>query len=1233
MTDMVQEPPPLLRSLRDFIWNLNDVAKDNTVTGYQSKNIPFVKQAPAWSEKSFQSGSQTTDCRDQGENMSRSFSLHGGSTSVSFLDRRERMADSMLEQDSSILDSSASIPISWKSSEDASVVLNKILGYKSIPTHMVVDRSKLSVVESPSSTDKSSPRRDHVDNSSFQLVEERKWNELIESIGENHIRAYVTKSGGSSTMSNGSRGNLLLHEVCKNEPPIDVVDALLKANEEAAEAKGQWGYLPLHCACSSGAAPAVVESLLRAFPEGAKTRDGNDLMLPIHLACKWGADEGILASLLNSHPEGILLRDIYGKLPIDYANSLRSQLDRDTAIACLRHASTLIQSARAQRTRMALEPEDVELRLQQLAGETAKREELEKAIDDQAGEYWHLLESEQKKVQVLEKFKALLEAECQVMTNLQESQAETIAELEQNGRLSTALQQQLADKANILEEKVAALEKTEKLKQKTIDEKLEHEHTDRLEIREVFRSLCDQQLEKEKSLEVKIQALERSEEKKQSIVENLQRALQDRLELLEASHTLRNEDLEAAFNKELANALSDQEFAYQTMVEATQQKVESLEAKLREVTFRSEDGTKYKNLFECEQNKVKLLEEERADEHQEIVDSNQLQKFENTVREESADLCSTKEQENEIEWKKSQTQYELRLEVERNRVEHLEASYFDAKTLLASEQKKVQDLERCTYQICEILEAERERAKSLEASHLASTKELKIEQDNVRKLKESETKAKALIESMKDALDNPRLNPKECFQLADAHQLLKGGQREIRSLELALAETQGHYEAEKKKTKAIQQSKWKRNTVLHSLQNRIFIVEQVHSQTLKVLENEREILQSTKESLVETEDLLGSERRKVKELTLSQAEWSKLLEKEKRAVGSLEGSLESHVTTIMTLELFQRDTQGLLEKEQDKVKALKQEQAEMQADRLKEIQGASLKSGLLLEASRFTVRQLEKKCVQKEELVLSDQRKVQQLENILEEKDTLINLEKKKAKDSEFDYSKMNSLLNAEARKVRELEKAASRLKADLKSEQRTVIALEQIQARKQMLIESEQNKVKALEHAQGQKQALLECKQKKVRNLGESRAKVQTKLKDAPKCLNALREQDAERQSRSTKLDTNPNVRAVVARLSRQAKKRDSMLSSVLQTLDSDDPQKLQNEGPTVGAKAHLSALTRKIATDAFGSLTEEENTARGTLARPAFGGLSLSHFLVLNRLGMFWVQSLYQRRKANYD
>jgi hypothetical protein len=179
----------------------------------------------------------------------------------------------------------------------------------------------------------------------------------------------------------------------------------------------------------------------------------------------------------------------------------------------------------------------------------------------------------------------------------------------------------------------------------------------------------------------------------------------------------------------------------------------------------------------------------------------------------------------------------------------------------------------------------------------------------------------------------------------------------------------------------------------------------------------------------------------------------------------------------------------------------------------------------------------------------------------------------------------------------------ASRLKADLKAERRTVIALEQMHSRKQVLQESEQNKVEVLELAQDQKQG----------------------------------QQDTERQILFTKLETKASIlegaRAEVVILSGQAKKRDLMLSLVLESLDSITPRKLQNEAPIVGAKAHLSAHAQKIGADVFGSLTEEKQTAKGTLARPAFGGLSLSNFLLLNRLGMFWAQSLYASRSANSD
>jgi hypothetical protein len=153
----------------------------------------------------------------------------------------------------------------------------------------------------------------------FDLIESRKWNDLMERLQSHPSDAAIVASEGVSS----AQGNYALHEVCKNQPPIKVIERLLEANPDAIKAKGRWGYTPLHYACSSGASPEVVARLIKAYPTSTRTRDESNEFLPIHLAAKWGAAEDVIISILTTYPEGCFLKDSVGKTPMDHAKSLQ----------------------------------------------------------------------------------------------------------------------------------------------------------------------------------------------------------------------------------------------------------------------------------------------------------------------------------------------------------------------------------------------------------------------------------------------------------------------------------------------------------------------------------------------------------------------------------------------------------------------------------------------------------------------------------------------------------------------------------------------------------------------------------------------------------------------------------------------------------------------------------------------------------------------------------------------
>lgn len=186
----------------------------------------------------------------------------------------------------------------------------------------------------------------------FDLIESRKWNELIERLQTHPSDASVVASEGVSS----AQGNLALHEACKNQPPIKVVEALLKAFPDAIKTKGRWGYTPLHYACSSGASPEVVARLIKAYPAATRIRDESNDFLPIHLAAKWGAAEEVIMSILTTYPEGYFLKDTTGKTAIENGKTLPMPI-RESVVRALEHGPMLCAVSKAAMERLDHEKE------------------------------------------------------------------------------------------------------------------------------------------------------------------------------------------------------------------------------------------------------------------------------------------------------------------------------------------------------------------------------------------------------------------------------------------------------------------------------------------------------------------------------------------------------------------------------------------------------------------------------------------------------------------------------------------------------------------------------------------------------------------------------------------------------------------------------------------------------------------------------------------------------------
>ncbi|KAL3802958.1 hypothetical protein HJC23_011581 [Cyclotella cryptica] len=98
-----------------------------------------------------------------------------------------------------------------------------------------------------------------------------------------------SKSEDCSDNADMTSGENILHDVCRHNPPLDVIELLLTALRHRRGitcARDDDGRTPLHVAVASGASSVVVDALAMADPVPASMGDG-DNRSPLHLAVKF----------------------------------------------------------------------------------------------------------------------------------------------------------------------------------------------------------------------------------------------------------------------------------------------------------------------------------------------------------------------------------------------------------------------------------------------------------------------------------------------------------------------------------------------------------------------------------------------------------------------------------------------------------------------------------------------------------------------------------------------------------------------------------------------------------------------------------------------------------------------------------------------------------------------------------------------------------------------------------
>lgn len=1030
----------------------------------------------------------------------------------------------------------------------------------------------------------------------FQLVEKSNWSALVKHIKKNPQSAFVRMTHGAGGYSLSSKGNLLLHEVCRFDPTLELINALISVNNSALKATGEHGRLPLHFACACGASSEVVQRLIIAFPAATKLRDGGDLMLPLHLACKWGSSKGVLKALMAVHPEGRKVRDIYAKTPMDYAKAIASPELRSMTVACLQSTvrkvtfqdrATLFKN---NATNAGLQQEN-----QQLATENA------------------------------------------IVKSFQETQEARIKDLADEYSVLKSLQTDNNQKKMILEKKLEVLVKANQVKQELI-ERLEHENSVKYNV-ELKRAL--------KGQEEKYRELLKSE---QSRVAELERRAKD----MEITHTmytnaiLVEHDREAEQFEALSLEFKELETRLRASLSATEERNQLLEAELLE------KSKKFKELITAEREKVVFLET-HVNKVNELLESEQkrFQELEEILKQTIA-VESEQREEMAAEFSKKEENYKNLLKAEKDKVASLQEDYDEVRRLLKAEiermstfharenelkhlvelqQRKLRQLQHTE----KLLEAEKQKCENLQVSESKTRAELAAEQDKVKaleaKLREVQNeldieratieKLRALLEQKQAEYEAEKKKVKALQKTqANKRQLLETLQHKVKILEEALAESKSIADQENDRLEAVMSEledvKYlldkEREVVkeLHTAKNQLADLLDKEKQKVRDLEQAQVVTEAEMQSsqdetdeksmkkLVETQKQLNMERNRVASLKEEQAQLDAVIEAKSTKLESLEArlcakeaELQAERLRFEALEKQQAETEDILQSEQKRAGNLEQEHR-MLVERLAEEESQVRALELALIETKSHVDSVESKLSAlgqtrkevQESFTDVEREKVKELENILASYKDQLEAEQELVQELELELSEARSLCNAERRKVAELTQAMDAAFTDLQSEKRLVDSLEQDRARKHVIIESEQNKVKALEHARDQLQALLEWEKKNLKMHLDKHYDVESKLKEAQLNLStamaSLNEKNTTVDILTQQLESLGALRKEVVRLNSEARQRDVLLASVLKTIG--DDKKYATEKSINEVKGQVESLKRLIGLDLAG-------------------------------------------------
>jgi len=849
----------------------------------------------------------------------------------------------------------------------------------------------------------------------------------------------------------GASENLLLHEVCKNEPSVEAVTTLIEVHDTAVKTAGQWGYLPIHCACAAGASEDVIRALLKAHSESIESF-GDDKMFPLHLACKRGAPMGIFELLLISYPSACVAEDVYEKTPMDYVLSLVEGPERAKKLELLgRHIQTMYLSTADIMSENRQKVFTLERDLTELFNKSLSLEGDLKGKQERSSDLGEQLKANQEKVVELERELGMERAKASVFgENLKKELAKSHAlegELRDDRTKASHLETEL--KTNCDEWSVLGAEMEEEFKKSSAElnkertriAELEKKLTGEKEKCSIFEGQLQNQREQSSSLDVTLNA------EREKVC-----AVQEKLAAAKLRWLI---EKQAIYERDGLNLAG----AYQLLLEES--KADATPQKERWLAKRNE-------IFE--KNDIQMADAYNStDKHACSLFERQAiyEKVDHQLIEAYKIICKT-----EVDLKQERTKWLLERQIILEKNDHNMAEAFstirDTGMSLAAKSFKLEE--------CEGVLNERQT-------------QIKREHDKSTSLLRELELAKAISgEKLSGLVDE--LNLQKSFSESQSKQI-----KELESsIELKLAdvnectmEQQDHLTYETSMANDILVKISEKKKLMQENQQMIHILEKSNLMKQELLEGQQKKVEALEVGRREKETQLKLNQRGMKQLEESIIR-KEALEKEELAQASkLAGTRASRKAAIdieedhiKELDYTLARKQALVELEKMKEKTLQQtiaqkhELIESEVTRIKELELLVAEKQMYLMTERNTMQALKAVKAEKDDLLVSEMIVVSELRKTLEEKEKILQAQKKTEASIQSHLKEEETLLASKQAAIESVKEAHATMEVELKNQKNTTSALENQIARKESLVTKEEYVAKCLQRVSSHKREVM---------------------------------------------------------------------------------------------------------------------------------------------------------------